>query len=369
MRTLELVTLGWKHAVGAISENAYLTTGLDATRPLAFYGLVNEHCNLKCQSCSCWRRESYKEEMSIAEWQAVLLSIKSFVGKFSISFCGGEPLLKPGMIDLLAWCGENEIGAGVTTNGWMLTRENAERIVAARPFNVNVSLDAPNPELHDMLRGCTGSFKKATDGVAYLLEERSRQQASFPITIKPTVNAANFRLMPEMVKWVASMGNLCVNPQPMSGWTQEARELLWIRGEEIDELEGVVEELVRMRRAGAPILASELALRLMPEHFRGLRAPRSALPCRVGLRNFNIEPNGDVGVCYGGLPMIGNLRRQSARAIWFSEKARKVRRATVSCDKLCLTTCQSHKTLFNKAEMALRLLRSSRSEKPRPAAL
>jgi len=363
MKIQELIDLGRKHAFSAIAEKIYLTTGLDFTRPIAFYGLVNERCNFKCQSCSSWRLEHYAEEMSIAEWQAALLSIKDFVGNFSISFSGGEPLLKPGMIDLLSWCGHNDIRAGITTNGSALTRANAEKIVAAHPFNVNLSLDAPNAELHDRLRGFAGSYQKVTDGIGYLLEERKRQNGSFPIVIKPTVNVKNFRLIPELVEWAAAFGDLCVSPQPMGGWTQEATDLLWIKGQEIDELEVVIEKLVQMRREGAPILAPEANLRRMADHFRGKKAPRSAMPCLVGLRNFNIRTNGDVGVCYDGFPSIGNLRTQSAREIWHSKKARQVRKATVACEKLCLTTCQSQKSLRNKVEMALLLLKRSRSVK------
>ena len=77
-----------------------LRTGHDYTKPVTFYGLVNERCNVKCRYCEYWRLKHYVNEMTIEEWQTALTSIKDFVGQFSINFSGGEPFEKPGFIRL-----------------------------------------------------------------------------------------------------------------------------------------------------------------------------------------------------------------------------------------------------------------------------
>ena len=360
MNIRELASLGWMHTVSAMAESVYLKTGIDSTRPVTFYGLVNERCNVKCRYCEYWRFEKYSEEMTIEQWQTALLSVKQFVGNYSINFSGGEPMIKPGFVDLLGWCYDNGIKAGVTTNGSALTRANAARIVASHPFNVNISVDAPSAEVHDYLRGVPGLFDKLSNGIRFLLEERKSQKVEFPITIKPTVNARNFRHLPALVEWAQQMGDLCVSPQPMNRWTPETYNELWIEREDLPELEAVIEKLVQMQKAGAPILTPEHVLRLMPGHFREEQAPRSTLPCRVGMRNFFIRTNGDIEVCVLGFPTIGNIQQQSAREIWYSPEARKVRADTVKCEKLCLITCLSQKTLGNKVGMALKMLKVTR---------
>src|SRR5579863_5943785 len=160
MNTRELISLGWKHSVNAVAEEMYIQLGVDMTRPVSFYGLVNQRCNVKCRYCEYWRMPEYDEELTIPQWQTALLSIKEFVGEFSINFSGGEPFIKPGFLDLFAWCHPNGIKAGVTTNGSALTEANARKVVSARPFNVNISLDAPKAEIHDYLRGAPGLFEK-----------------------------------------------------------------------------------------------------------------------------------------------------------------------------------------------------------------
>ena len=141
MNSRELISLGFKHTLNAVAEEVYIKIGVDMTKPVAFYGLVNQRCNVKCRYCEYWRLPEYTEELSIAEWQAALLSVKEFVGNFSINFSGGEPFIKPGFLDLFAWCYPNGIRAGVTTNGSALTEANAAKVV----FRCVFEMEAPPP--------------------------------------------------------------------------------------------------------------------------------------------------------------------------------------------------------------------------------
>jgi MoaA/NifB/PqqE/SkfB family radical SAM enzyme len=361
MNITTMIELGWKHTQNVVAEEIYLASGYDITKPVAFYGIVNEHCNVKCRYCEYWRLKSYQDEMTDEEWQRALLSIKEFVGKFSINFSGGEPFIRPGFIDLLAWCNANGILAGVTTNGSTLTRRNASKVVAARPFNVNISVDAPGAEVHDYLRGYPGLFDKLSSGKRFLVEERKRQGIDFPITIKPTLNARNFRYLPGLVEWAKAIGATTVSPQPMGRWTPETYDELWIEKADLAEFERVIDQVIAMKRAGQPVQTPEPILALMPDHFREKRAPQEIGPCRVGLRNFYIRTNGDVEACFLGFPVLGNIKTQSAREIWHSAQARAVRRDTVACGKLCLITCMSQKALKDKINMGFQLLRGARN--------
>jgi MoaA/NifB/PqqE/SkfB family radical SAM enzyme len=361
MKVTTLARLAVKHAANTFAESVYLTTGYDMTRPVTFYGLVNERCNIKCRYCEYWRLPNYVEEMTIEEWQQALLSVKAFVGEFSISFSGGEPFIKKGFLELMVWCHENGIHAGVTTNGSAFTQRNIEKILDAHPFNVNVSCDAPCAEVHDYVRGNPGLFEKLSAGVQELRKARDARGMSFPIVIKSVVHAANFRLLPDLVYWAGSIGATAVNFQPMDEWTPETKDELWIKEENYSELELILKGLVKMKRRGAPIVNSDQTLELILPHFRKEKAPESVLPCRVGMRDFFIRANGDVEVCFF-YPPIGNIKEQNAKAIWYGEKAQKVRKETVECDRLCLYTCLSQKTLADKVRMGLKLL-TRQSEK------
>lgn len=358
MDNIELAGLAFKHIKNEAAESLYLLTKYDITKPVAFYGLVNERCNVKCRYCHYWRLKHYENELTIEQWQNALLSIKELVGQYFINFSGGEPFVKQGFVDLLGFCYKHGIHSGVTTNGSLLTRQNAQKIVAVHPFNINISVDAPQAEIHDYLRGSPGLFEKLSNGIRYLCEERSSQNVSFPIIIKPTVNSQNFHLMPALVEWAQQIGATAINFQPLFRLTPETYNELWIEENQHDDLERIIERLCEMRSNGAPIMNSEQAIRIWLPHFCEQKAPAEAKPCRVGLRNYFINPNGDVKLCPTPFyPIVGNVKHQSAREIWYGEKAQEVREQTVACNQLCLSADRSQKTLLDKIEMGLKLLK------------
>ena len=354
MNITELFSLGLKHGRNALAESAYLSAGIDFTRPVTFHALVNERCNCRCRHCEYWRMDEYMPEMPVEEWKKILLGIREFTGSFAINFSGGEPLIKKGFLELLAFCADHDIHAGVTTNGMLLER-NASDLVAARPFNVNISLDSHRADVHDYIRGREGLFGKILKGIALLKEEQERQKIPFPIIFKPTVMSLNFRELPELVDFAVSVGASAVNFQPLGRWTAETREELWIEERDWPELDRVMERLIAMKRNGSPIMNSEEVLGLMTANFREEKASPENLPCRIGLQELYIRPDGDARLCFH-FPSIGNMREQSAKEIWYGPQAKKIRSATLKCDKLCLLTCLSHKSLGNKVNQALTML-------------
>lgn len=355
MNVRELSRLAWKHARNTAAEELYLRGLGDATRPVSVHALVNERCNYRCRYCEFWRMEHYRDEMSIEEWKRALASLKEFLGHFHVEFSGGEPFIKKGFVDLLPWCRDQDIGWGVTTNGSALSPKTIATVVAAHPFNVNVSIDSHEQAVHDYTRGREGSHEKLARNLRVLIEQRDAAGQSFPIIIKPVVNVLNFRQLPLIVEWVQQLGPAVVNFQPMDRWTRESYEELWIEEEDHPELERVVDELLELKAKGAPIMNSELVLGAFVKHFREESAPVETMPCRVGMRNFFIRPDGNVEVCWS-YPPIGNIRAQSAREIWRGHEARQRRKETTACERLCLFTCLSQKTLGDKVKMGITLL-------------
>ncbi len=350
--------LAWKHARNAAAEELYLRGVTDVTRPVTIYGVVNERCNYRCRYCEFWRMKEYKDEMEIDDWKRALLSVKDFIGHYHVEFSGGEPFIKKGFVDLIQWCRDNDIDWGVTTNGSALTPTVIPKVIAARPFNFNVSIDSFSGEVHDYTRGRENSHAKIVKGLEMLLEARAKARLDFPIIVKPTVHKLNFRLLPQIVEWVKTLGPVVVNFQPMDRWTQETHDELWIEENEWPELKAIVEQLLEMKRNGDPIMNSELVLSAFVKHYREENAPPETLPCRVGLRNFFIRPNGDIEVCWS-FPPIGNIKTKSAREIWYGYEAKQRRKETTECETLCLFTCLSQKTLTDKVKMGVTLLSQS----------
>jgi MoaA/NifB/PqqE/SkfB family radical SAM enzyme len=123
----------------------------------------------------------------------VLGEIKDFVGPFHINFSGGEPLLKRGVFDILNYCRDNDILAGLTTNAVILKNKQAAQLVDGQLFSLNISLDGSAAATHDLQRGVKGSYAKVRRTVELMKERAAVIGTKVPIVIKPTVSRLNFR--------------------------------------------------------------------------------------------------------------------------------------------------------------------------------
>jgi MoaA/NifB/PqqE/SkfB family radical SAM enzyme len=356
MDTTTIVKLGLSEISARLPEILYLHTGIDRTRPVWFHAVINQKCNYKCKQCECWRLKEYVE-ISIEQWKSALSSIRDFVGRYTIQFCGGEPFIKKGFLELLEHCRSNDIDFGVITNGSAFSNlKVVDRLAASRPLNVDISVDGATPEIHDTLRGVDGSLRVIEEGIRSLRAAQEAIGVRFPIRLKPTINAHNFRSIPGLVRWATEVGASTIDFQPIREWSEESRGELWLKGEDIGEFRSIVEDLIVLKKQGAPVETSDHLLREMVPHF--LREPVAPEldTCLVGIRSFTIDPRGVVTTC-GDFGPIGDLTRQTAREIWEGPAARENRRLTTACTKGCAFGCMP-KPLSEKLRRCLLMLKT-----------
>ncbi len=371
MDVKSLATLGFHHAKNHMTQSIYLSSGVNWTKPITFCGLVTHQCNLNCGFCFDRKDVDPSKEMSFEEWKRALLSIKDLVGGYFISFSGGEVMLMKWFPDLLRFCADNGIKGGVLTNGTAINDVTAPRLVGADPFEISLSIDGPTAVVHDRIRGRMRAFEMVTRAVRMFRQERDRQGRSFPIIIRCVINAINLKHLADMPRLVKEIGATAIVFQPvheiapnvMPEWqkftkapSSGLKDNFWIGSEQAELLESKVAELLALKAAGAPIMNTERDLELLSYHFSGEKPANMARTCTVALRNFFIQPNGDVQFCHDW-PAIGNLRQQSAKEIWRGPHAEDLRRQSLHCEKQCLVNCSAQRTLLEKASMAIHLLK------------
>jgi radical SAM protein with 4Fe4S-binding SPASM domain len=308
-------------------------------------------------------RIQYRDEMTIAQWQVALSSLKDLIGHYTIQYSGGEPFIKKGFLDLLDFCYQQRIRWGAITNGSTLSRGTVERIVAAHPMNLDISVDGTTAEIHDTVRGIAGSLQQITRGVKLLRECRDRHGLNFPIRIKPTVHRLNFHNLPALVDWAEDIGATTIDFSPVRFSPMEFEADLWIEdAADRDTLGQICRTLIERKQAGAAIETSEEKLRSFPDHFAGKAVRTGVSPCRVGLREYQILADGDVRMCWF-FPPIGNVKTQTAREIWYGETAQHLRGQMTQCTKFgtvdCANSCLAHRSLKQEVKRGLLLLRRS----------
>jgi len=137
-------------------EHIRWRTKLYDDHPLEYLFLeVTRACNLSCAYCGsgCSTKQQQQELPTEAFIEIARQIATDFdASKVVVAVTGGEPLTKPGILELFRELNRLGFPYGMVTNGWLLTEEVAKAIVGESMFSLTLSLDAP-PPLCDRLRG------------------------------------------------------------------------------------------------------------------------------------------------------------------------------------------------------------------------
>lgn len=157
-------------------------------------------CNLVCRHC---RAEAVPTgdpaELTAAEVRALLEDVASFCRPIFI-ITGGEPLMRPDVLELARYGSSLGLRMVMSTNGTTLTREKVRAIREAGIAALSVSIDGPDAPSHDAFRGVPGSFAAAMAGMALAREE------GLPFQVNTTVTRHNVARLPEVLELARRVG-------------------------------------------------------------------------------------------------------------------------------------------------------------------
>jgi len=133
-------------------------------RPMAATIGITGECQYCCAHCSAADRSPNRPDMSLNEIKKCIDECLD-LGVSNITFTGGEPLLRPDLAQLIAYVPEKFAASQVFTNAAVLTPERIEEMSSAGIYGLQISLDSPDPEDHDSMRGSDGAFAAVERGV------------------------------------------------------------------------------------------------------------------------------------------------------------------------------------------------------------
>jgi hopanoid biosynthesis associated radical SAM protein HpnH len=134
-------------------------------------------CNLTCTGCGRIREyeSSIKQKLSIDDCLAAV----DECGAPVVSICGGEPMIYPGIGELVAKIQERKKVVILCTNGMFIRKKLAD-FTPSRTFFFNVHLDGMRKN-HDIAVEREGVFDAAIDGV------KAAKEAGFLVCTNTTV--------------------------------------------------------------------------------------------------------------------------------------------------------------------------------------
>ena len=281
-----------------------------------FYG-----CNLKCEMCNHWR-ETRESPVSANRFNQIIRELGE-MGTKKIHISGGEPMLRPQIPEFVELASSLGIKVTLTTNGTLLDKAKAKRLVEGGLRGVNISIDSPIRKMHEKIRGVEGAFKATTKAVG--LFNRYRHKGKLTIRINTVVSRTNYQTLETLPDLAHELGADGINLIPVD---DHCGEILSMRKKDILEFnEEIAPKIAERAMVLGLIVSDEEAFpfgRKESEVQLG-RAGRYAFgyydshPCYAPWTHSLIDFNGNVYVCCmtrERMPSLGNIRSQSFKEIW-----------------------------------------------------
>lgn len=286
--------------------------GIRDAAPAGLMWVVTEVCNKKCRYCykdaqfvaSGWAKDATFSGARFAE----LMDEAAEIGVTNVLLTGGEPFLRPDLIDLIGVIIEHGIEVVPLTKD-LITGERMRALVRTGVKTLEISLDSHRPEAVAYLTGIPGAFEQMVATV------KAAADHGLPVVLRPVLTSLNVRDFEGLVALASELqvvhvlvdfyGKTCGRHDPALEVPPE--ETQWVRAKAVELAE---------RHPG---LRLELRHDRTDAHVQGV-----GRGCMEGSRGMTILPDGRVTKCehwkLSEALTYGDLRTQSIMDVWQSDR-------------------------------------------------
>jgi AdoMet-dependent heme synthase len=169
-------------------------------KPRLIFWEVTKGCNLRCIHCRATATElSSPTDLPTGRAIDVIKQIADF-GNPILVLSGGEPLYRADIFDLARFATQRGLRVALATNGTLVTKPVARKIVESGVKRVSISLDGADALTHDTFRGIPGAFEAAIYGM------RNLQELGMSVQINTTIARHNAHQLPAVLDLARSLG-------------------------------------------------------------------------------------------------------------------------------------------------------------------
>lgn len=176
-------------------------------------------CTMRCSHCfnssgldNPLSLLNIKQELTDSEWRSVAMSLADLKPSV-VCFCGGEPLLRAGLIleltDILRKKLKDQVQINFVSNGELLTESLATEIANSSISNVQISLDGINSQECAVIRKKTTAYSSAIRAISMLRAKNVNVSVAF------VPHKLNFRSLRTLAGQCSDMGVSTLRVQPL----------------------------------------------------------------------------------------------------------------------------------------------------------
>lgn len=285
---------------------------------------ITQRCPCNCVHCSAYGRStSPKYELSTEEWKEVVDQLLD-LGTYNITFTGGEPLQREDIRELIRYVDKEKAITQIFTCGYHLTRRVIADLKDSGLHALHVSIDTPNPGEHDVLRGVSGLFKRAINGVKEALAAGLLVGISTYATPKNIEN----KKLEELLTLAEKLGVHEVTIFDVVPTGRLLNRAVILRPEHRKKLIQLHKEL--NRQPNGPRISAMAYIN-----------SSEGAGCFGGDEQIHITPNGEVTPCDFTPLSFGNVKETNLKDIWNKIRSNPAYRK-------CSPTCRMQKPSFRK---------------------
>lgn len=274
-------------------------------------------CNLNCIHCHAAGGKPAKDELTTEEGKKLIDEIANMKEFKTLVYSGGEPLMRPDLIELLNYSKKAGLINIIATNGTLITEDMAFKLKQSGVFCVAVSLDSSDANIHNSIRKHPEAFSKAVQGI------KNAAKAGILIQINTTAMEYNFETLGKLLEMGEDLGTgiyLMYQLVPVGRGNKiedaslkvnKNEKLLKFLAEKQKNISAIVEPV-----AGPQYWPYLLEKNNKTSSFWKFIAERVFFGCAAGRGFIYIKANGDVWPCPFVEVNAGNIREQSLEYIY-----------------------------------------------------
>jgi len=269
----------------------------------------NEHCRHCGSKCGDVKMQ---EQLTDAEILGFLHDLKGKVNKKPfLNITGGEPLLRPGFIELMHDITGMGYNWGMTSNGTLIDEAMVEKLKYAGMKTVSISIDGLE-DTHNWFRQTKDGYIKSMKAIGLLVKESFKN-----VMVTTVVHKRNIEQLYEMYEVMKSTGIdtwRLINVEPI-GRAKDNKELL-LEDADYKVLLDFIKENREKEERFEICFGCNHWLGAENEH----RFRNWYYKCAAGIKTGGIFYNGDIGACLDidrkPQTIQGNIRRDDFIEVW-----------------------------------------------------
>ena len=169
-------------------------------KPRLVFWEVTKGCNLRCIHCRATATElSSPYDLPTTKALNLIKQVSQYFLPILV-LSGGEPLFRHDIFDLASYAAGLGIRVALATNGTLVTKQMARKILDSGVRRVSISLDGADASTHDAFRGMPGAFDAALRGFQNLRE------LGMSLQINMTIARHNAHQLPAVLELAKEIG-------------------------------------------------------------------------------------------------------------------------------------------------------------------